>query len=125
LKRKRQRASPRLSPPSSLHTCLHFSPGLLRSLQDHLSAYTLRYLKRLLLRQLLRDILAILFNVFAEACERNSAFSVIHFYCFFAEKPRVVLFIILLSRIRLKLIIEDYVDLKNYHFKDIYFDVSV
>jgi len=114
---KRRRPPASLSPPPSLHTCLLFSPTLLRSLQDHLSAYTLRYLKRLLLRQLLRDILTILFNVFAEVCDRNSVLVVSHFYCFIAEKPGVVLFIILLSRVRLKITSKSLIDINNCQLK--------
>merc|ERR1719259_534692 len=56
----------------------------------------------------------------AQLCHLRN--SLLLLYCGEAEGCS---FYYLLSRIRLKLIFEHSVDHKNYHFKDIYFDVSV
>merc|ERR1712212_349172 len=91
-----------LEPPPSLYTTLHFSPTILLSLQDHLKAFSLRHIKQLLLRQLLHDILRILFYVFHEVLYPEGKYLFIFFYILRVEKTNISLFILLLSKVRLK-----------------------
>merc|ERR1712212_626505 len=91
-----------LEPPPSLYTTLHFSPTILLSLQDHLKAFSLRHIKQLLLRQLLHDILRILFYVFHEVLYPEKNYIFVLFSILRADKTVICLFILLISKIRLK-----------------------
>merc|ERR1712212_1018576 len=91
-----------LEPPPSLYTTLHFSPTILLSLQDHLKAFSLRHIKQLFLRQLLHDILRILFYVFHEVLYPERKYVFIFFYILRADKTIICLFILLISKVRLK-----------------------
>jgi len=88
--------------PPSLYTTLHFSPSILLSIQDHLRAFTIRHIKQLLLRRLLNNILRILFYVFHEVLypKLNSIYIIFHVST--AVKTVFCLFILLLSKRRLK-----------------------
>merc|ERR1719450_1209501 len=91
-----------LAPPPSLYTTLHFSPTILLSLQDHLKAFSLHHIKQLLLRQLLHDILRILFYVFHEVLYPEKNYIFVLFSILRADKTVICLFILLISKIRLK-----------------------
>jgi len=80
---------------------------MLVSLHDHLRAYTLRHLKALLLQQLLRDILRFVYAVFQDIVYKPfiaqiSVFTVFKKFC--VQKISLNLFILLLSKIRLKIV---------------------
>merc|ERR1719430_1454684 len=102
-KRKAARREPtEWQPLPSLYTTLHFSPTILLSLQDHLKAFSLRHIKQLFLRQLLHDILRILFYVFHEVLYPERKYVFIFFYILRADKTIICLFILLISKVRLK-----------------------
>merc|ERR1719474_1333429 len=91
-----------LQPPPSLYTTLQFSQTILLSLQDHLRAFTLHHIKQFLLRQLLHDILRILFYVFHEVLYPEKKYIFVFFHILRADKTVICLFILLISKIRLK-----------------------
>merc|ERR1711970_1106087 len=104
LKRKRRPLSGGLAPPPSIFATLECRPLIFPMLREHLRALTLRHMLRLLLRRLLRNIMRFLYAVFQDVLDKPPAVLSSLLYV----KPAIVevsvfsLFIILLSKIRLK-----------------------
>merc|ERR1711970_1436333 len=104
LKRKRRPLSGGLAPPLSIFATLECCPLIFPMLREHLRALTLRHMLRLLLRRLLRNIMRFLYAVFQDVLDKPPAVLSSLLYV----KPAIVevsvfsLFIILLSKIRLK-----------------------
>merc|ERR1711970_929758 len=104
LKRKRRPLSGGLAPPPSIFATLECCPLIFPMLREHLRALTLRHMLRLLLRRLLRNIMRFLYAVFQDVLDKPPAVLSSLLYV----KPAIVevsvfsLFIILLSKIRLK-----------------------
>merc|ERR1711970_1152969 len=104
LKRKRRPLSGGLAPPPSIFATLECCPLIFPMLREHLRALTLRHMLRLLLHRLLRNIMRFLYAVFQDVLDKPPAVLSSLLYV----KPAIVevsvfsLFIILLSKIRLK-----------------------